>query len=235
MPTRDSRARNSRWGDAPTIGKDGRAKLAVVTERDIERIFAPLARYRYLPADYLQALGGGSLDYLINRLSLLARKPNSYVARPQQQRANANANCRRQVYELAEKGVRLMHERALICQRSRAPASFAHELMTCELMASFELGVREARQRLIWSTVAASSPMRSGWQSGSTCTPVPILMFLVRAAMAAAIVSGTAHTERSGATWISASHIASSPHFSAASTCANDSAKAASWLVPAGH
>src|SRR5262245_48147815 len=139
MSTRDSRARNSRWGDDPTLGKDGRAKVAFVTERDIERIFVPLARYRYLPADYLHALGGGSLDYLVNRLALLVRKPNSYVARPSQQRANASANCRRQVYELAEKGVRLMHEHGLICQRSRTPASFAHELMTCELLASFEL------------------------------------------------------------------------------------------------
>ena len=157
MSTRDSRSRNSRWGDAPILDRDGKAKVAFVTERDIERIFAPLARYRYLPADYLHALGGGSLDYLINRLALLARRPNAYLARPQQQRANASANCRRQVYELAEKGVRLMHERGLIYQRPRAPASFAHELMTCELMASFELGVRDSGNRLItWHDILQS-------------------------------------------------------------------------------
>jgi hypothetical protein len=34
----------------------------------------------------------GSLDYLINRLSQLARKPNNYLVRPTQQRANASAN-----------------------------------------------------------------------------------------------------------------------------------------------
>ena len=59
--------------------------------------FAPLARYRYLPADYPQALNGGSLDYLVNRLALLARKPNGYVARPraaarQRQRQLSAAN-----------------------------------------------------------------------------------------------------------------------------------------------
>ncbi|HEY3908370.1 MAG TPA: hypothetical protein VGM07_00600 [Stellaceae bacterium] len=68
--------------------------------------------------------------------------------------------------------------------------------------------------------------MRSGWHNGNTCTPVPIRMRLVRAAMALAMVNGAAQTDRSGATWISASHIASSPHRSAASIWANDSAKA---------
>jgi hypothetical protein len=60
--------RQSRWGDAPVLDRRGQPKIAVVTERDIERIFLPLARYRYLPADYIYAIGGGSLDYLVNRL-----------------------------------------------------------------------------------------------------------------------------------------------------------------------
>src|SRR5438045_9184125 len=149
MNTANSRKRNSRWGDAPVVDKTGKSKVAAVTERDIERIFKPLARYRYLPADYLQAIGGSSLDYLVNRLALLARKPNRYVARPEQQRANASANCRPQIYELADKGIRVMHEIGLMCQRSRTPANFAHELMTCMLMASIELGVRETGLRLI--------------------------------------------------------------------------------------
>jgi hypothetical protein len=129
----------------------------VLTERDIERILLPLSRSRYLPADYLHALSGGSLDYLINRLALLARRPNSYVSRPQQQRANASANCRRQIYELSEKGIRVLHERGLTFQRARTPSNFAHELMTCQLMASFELGVRESGNRLItWADILQS-------------------------------------------------------------------------------
>src|SRR5207302_54521 len=145
------------WGDAPIVDKRGRPKVAVITERDVERIFVPLACYRYLPADYLHGLAGGSLDYLVNRLALLARKPNGYVVRPEQQRANASANCRRQIYELSEKGFRLMHERGLMSQRLRAPTNFAHELMTCQLMASFELGARETGNRLItWSEILQS-------------------------------------------------------------------------------
>jgi hypothetical protein len=157
MHSENPRKRNSRWGDAPVLDKQGQSKIAVVTERDIERIFMPLARYRYLPADYLYVLGGGSLDYLVNRLALLARRPNCYVARPQQQRANASANCRPQIYELAEKGIRVMDERGHMLQRSRTPTNFAHELMTCQLMASFELGCRDTGNRLItWSDILES-------------------------------------------------------------------------------
>src|SRR6266568_2652792 len=121
MSSDSTRKRNSRWGDAPVLDKSGKPKVALVTERDIERILLPLARYRYLPVDYLHAFAGGSLDYLVNRLALLARKPNCYVARPQQQRANASANCRRQIYELSDKGVRLIQERGLVYPRPRTP------------------------------------------------------------------------------------------------------------------
>jgi hypothetical protein len=150
--------RNSRWSDAPVRDRAGNSKIAIVTGRDVERIFLPLARYRYLSADYLHALSGGSLDYLINRLSLLSRKPNSYLARPPQQRANASANCRRQIYELSDKGIRLLHERGFMLQRTRAPANFAHELMTCQLTTSFELGCRETGHRLLTWTDILESP-----------------------------------------------------------------------------
>src|SRR5438094_308214 len=103
--------RRSRWDDAPILDRGGRPKVAALTERDIDGIFKPLLRYRYLPADYLHAFAGGSFDYLIDRLNLLARRPNLYVARPHQQRANAGANHRRLIYEIAEKGIRVMQER----------------------------------------------------------------------------------------------------------------------------
>ena len=83
--------------------------------------------------------------------------------------------------------------------------------------------------------VATSSASRSGWQSGSTCTAVPIFMRLVRWAMAAARISGEASTERSGAKCSSASHMASSPQRSAASTCSKDCLNASAALAPGGH
>jgi hypothetical protein len=148
--------RNSRWDTAPLLDRNGRPKTAVVTARDIET-FSPLIRHRYLPVDYLHAFVGGSLDALVNRLNLLSRRPNLYVARPHQQRANASANYRRLIYELTEKGSRVMQERGFEFQRGRAPANFAHEVMLCQIMASFEFGAREAGLRFVtWKHILTS-------------------------------------------------------------------------------
>src|SRR3984893_11464978 len=57
-------------------------------------------------------------------------------------------------------------------------------------------------------------------------------MFLVRAAIALAMVIGTEHTQRSGAIWISASQMASRPQRSAASTCSKAVSKASASLCP---
>ena len=149
MRTENVHTRNSRWGDAPLLDAGGRSKVALIIERYVERIFSRSRAIAIYRPTICRAWAAGSSRLLVNRLALLARKPNSYVARPQQQRANASANCRRQIYELSEKGVRLMHERGLICERSRTPSSFAHELMICQLMASFELGIRETGTQLI--------------------------------------------------------------------------------------
>lgn len=127
--------RSSRWGHAPMLSKEGAPRIATLTERDIAGIFTPLSRYRYLPADYLHAFAGGSLDYLINRLNLLSREPNRFVARPHQQRASAGANHRRLIYELAEKGWAIMQELGVARERTRASSNFAHELMASQLMA----------------------------------------------------------------------------------------------------
>lgn len=160
-----------------------------MTERDIERIVLPLARYRYLPADYLHALGGGSLDYLVSRLALLARKPNCYIARPHQQRANASANCRRQIYELAEKGIRLMHERGLIYQRSPAK-TFVHELMTCQVLASFELGARESGSRLItWSDILQSRSLPDATREAAKPYQIPVTTTIDGATIATQIIA----------------------------------------------
>jgi hypothetical protein len=69
MHTTALKARNSRWDCAPVIGRGGKPAIATLTQRDIEGIFAPLTRYRYLPADYIHAFAGGNPDYLVDRLS----------------------------------------------------------------------------------------------------------------------------------------------------------------------
>ena len=125
--------RNSRWTRSPAHSAPARAQLSA---HDIA-IFTVLARYRYLPADYIHALAGGSFKYLVERLGVLSREPNLFVVRPPQQRENAAANHRHLIYELDQRGIHVLQERGVALQRQRAPANFAHELMACQIMASF--------------------------------------------------------------------------------------------------
>jgi hypothetical protein len=115
-------SRNSRWSRDPVVGA-GRPAIARVTERDIE-IFKVLARYRYLAVDDIQGLVGGELKPIVHRLNLLSRKPNLYVNRPQQQRQAADANYRRLIYELDERGLRVLRDQGLpVCRNPTTATS----------------------------------------------------------------------------------------------------------------
>src|SRR6266853_2467398 len=133
------RARNSRWDREPKLDKAGRPIVARLSAEDLE-ILKLLGRYRYLPSDYLAALTGRSLPALQARLEILCRKPNAYISRPHQQRANADANTRRLVYELDDKGAEELRSRGLTYSRKKYLRNFAHELMACTIAASFEIG-----------------------------------------------------------------------------------------------
>lgn len=174
--TTSQKTRNSRWSRDPVV-HDGAPVVARITEHDIE-IFKLLARYRYLPADDIQAFVGGALTPLVRRLNLLSRKPNLYIQRPPQQRQSADANHRRLVYELDERGV------GIVCDpgSSHPPKSFhrnfAHELMVCRVRASIELGVRaDPFLRLItWTEILASerTPIETRRASRPAQIPVSI-------------------------------------------------------------
>src|ERR1700692_3528132 len=99
----DRHARNSRWTREPKLDRAGRPIVARVSEPDLA-ILKLLVRYPFLPSDYLAALTGRSLPALQARLEILCRKPNAFINRPHQQRANANANTRRLIYEWDEQG-----------------------------------------------------------------------------------------------------------------------------------
>jgi hypothetical protein len=163
--------RNSRWTRSPTFGA---RKTAHLSPHDIA-IFAVLARYRYLPADYINALVDGNFKHLIHRLNVLSRTPNLFVDRPQQQRANANANHRPLIYELDERGARVLQERGFEYERTRPPASFAHGLMVCQIMASFELGARRTGARLItWDDIFRSDSLPEATRQSPKPFHIPI-------------------------------------------------------------
>ncbi len=102
---------------------------------------------------------GGNEKALIGRLKLLSRKPNVYRARPQQQRQNADANYRRLIYQLDERGSRVLRERGLSFPSKSHHHNFTHELMVSQITASIELGTNEnSNIRLItWSEILANA------------------------------------------------------------------------------
>jgi hypothetical protein len=163
--------RNSRWTRSTPLGARKRAQLSA---HDIA-IFTVLARYRYLPADYIHAIAGGSFKYLTERLGVLSREPNMFVVRPQQQRENSAANHRPLIYELDQRGIRVLQERGVSVQRTRTPANFAHELMACQIMASFELGARERGARVItWPDILNSRSLPDATRHSARPFHIPV-------------------------------------------------------------
>ena len=156
----DQRTRNSRWDREPKRNKSGEPFIARLSEDDIA-ILKILGRYRYLPSDYLAALTGRSVPALQARLEILCRKPNCYINRPHQQRDNADANARRLIYELDDKGGDELRSRGVIYFRKKYLRNFAHELMACTIAASFEIGAKTSSNiRIIdWHELIGSPQM----------------------------------------------------------------------------
>jgi Replication-relaxation len=156
----DARARNSRWSREPKLDEAREPIIARLSEHDVA-ILKLLARYRYLPSDYLAALTGRSLPALQARLEILYRKPNAYINRPHQQRANASANTTRLIYELDDKGADELRNRGIIYSRKKYLRNFAHELMACSIAASFEIGANSnsALRILSWQHLINSAQM----------------------------------------------------------------------------
>ena len=154
--------RNSRWDDEPVRDKQGaKPKLAALTDRDIDGILYCRSRgIGICRSITFHAFAGGSLDYMVNRLNLLSRRPNLFVRRPSQQRASAAANHRRLIYELTDKGMDVVRTRGWVIERVRFTSNFAHELMTCQIMASFDLGAQDTGVRLIrWNDILNSKSL----------------------------------------------------------------------------
>ncbi len=156
----DRTTRNSRWDREPKLGSNGKPVVARLCDDDIA-IFKLLGRYRYLPSDYLAALSGRSLPLLHARLEILCRKPNCYIDRPHQQRDNANANTRRVVYELDNKGADELNNRGIAFFRKKYFKKFAHELMACTVASSFEIGAtaNPSIRIISWPELTASPQM----------------------------------------------------------------------------
>jgi len=71
--------------------------------------------------------------------------------------------------------LRVMQERGFEVQRSRAAGSFAHELMVCEIMASFEMGAREVGTRFVnWQDVLKSKSIPESTRQSPRPFHIPV-------------------------------------------------------------
>jgi len=141
--------RQSRWNP--------KGKEPQLSPRHIEA-FKLLTRYTYLTRLHFQAFLGGDTSSWQEALRNLTAA--GYLERPKQQRQHYNANYRPLVYSLGNRGLYALQERGVDALKPRAHRNFAHELMTSELMASFELGAREMRVRLVtWPEILASQSL----------------------------------------------------------------------------
>lgn len=145
--------RLSRWDRSPLRNNRGTEKVARLTARDLE-VFKLLARYRYLPSHFIHAFVGGSLKGLTRHLNVLKRKPNCYLACPEQQRHSAAANYRHLIYELDAHGAETLAAQG-IPVTCRSHRNFAHEVMACQILASLELGTfsQSACRFITWAEI----------------------------------------------------------------------------------
>lgn len=169
------RTRNSRWSRDPARRRDGSAAVVYPTDRDIE-IFKLLARFHYLPSDYIHAFVGGNPKALLHRLNLLSRRPNLYLARPVQQRQCADANYRPLIYALDEHGARALRERDLPVPLKSSRHNFIHELMIAQITASIELGTQTnpAIRLITWDEILANPTTPAATPALSTPNAIPV-------------------------------------------------------------
>ncbi len=126
--------------------RESRGKCLVLTERDLA-IFRALGQYRYLRSTYLHAFAGGASENRFKeRLGDLFHE--GFIDRPNEQWEFAGRLNAPVVYQLGRRGREglRMREEATDDRRvilTRGPQrQFAHALMTCDVVASFELSAR---------------------------------------------------------------------------------------------
>jgi hypothetical protein len=146
-----------------------------LTARDLE-IFLLLHRYRYLRADFIHAFVGGSFQNIIRRLNALYRKPNFYLRRPEAQRMQPNANYRYLIYELDERAAKVLRERGLYDEVSRAGdyRQFSHAMMVNDALASIELGMRRDARLLLWRDITEHEKFPAATRKADKLQGIPV-------------------------------------------------------------
>lgn len=153
-------------------------KRLCLSQRDVE-IFRLLDRYRYLRSSFICAFfPKADRTGLIKRLGDLFHE--GYLDRPEQQYQYANALYLPAVYELNQRSAAVLRDAgdgAALGYASHTRMGehrhFAHALMIADILASIELGVRQAPLRFIpASEIIGKGPCRDRDDPLRLCVPV---------------------------------------------------------------
>src|SRR5665213_503221 len=134
------------------------------TPRDIE-IFRNLELYRYLRSTFIHTfVGGASQTRFKERLGDLFHE--GFIDRPSQQWEFANCRHMPAVYESGHGAQRILRERGIerveqvTFLAGTAHRQFLHSMMICEILASFELGIRGRPDLrfIAWPDILARAP-----------------------------------------------------------------------------
>ncbi len=128
-----------------------------ITTRD-RQIFALLARYRYLPSNFIHAFVGGSEGYHKARMTDLFHE--GWLGKPAPQWDAVNARYQFNVYELGRKARTYLEDDGAPWTRPIGTGgAYRHELMVCLIMASFELSAKRCGVGLWdWREVLLRAP-----------------------------------------------------------------------------
>ena len=108
----------------------------LITPRDIET-FTALNRHRYLRANFIHRLVGGSKQNVCRRLGILFKA--GYLSRPPQQLQSFNARYAPRVYELTPKSRAVLQQHGVAVREWHGEIQFWHRLMIADIVSSFEV------------------------------------------------------------------------------------------------
>jgi hypothetical protein len=119
-----------------------------LTTRDIDT-FKALNRYRYLRANFIHGLVGGSKQHVQRRLgdAIIKGKPygllaEGLVSRPEQQKQSWNARYSPRVYELTQKSKAVLAQQGTELVEWKGSRQFWHQLMVADIVSSFEMAAK---------------------------------------------------------------------------------------------
>ena len=157
------------------IRRQSANRTILLSPRDIA-VFKLLDRYRYLPSNFILAFVGGNPIRFKQRLGALFHE--GYLNRPHRQWHAINARYRPAIYELDVKARQALAERGVLSRhRVGAAGSFAHEVMVCLTMASFELAAQtDTGLRFVsWPHLLANAPQQT--RQSPTPFAIPVTIF----------------------------------------------------------